>query len=204
MCDHSRPVDIFNFLAYSFFCRPDSFPDKLKRSDVYRWLTNDINASDDDARKLISRLEERLGWPFDDGEASAAGDHPICPPEPGFGQTQQFTHPHYRPLALVFVIYLVHGAMGIAMRLMGFKLCKPLRRDLRGVVRFFVLHPEKDGSRNYHSRPLLVFHGFGFGLLPYFPAVRPNQSINAACFSLATRLLLSENGTKLQTSDYCS
>ncbi|KAH0480526.1 MAG: hypothetical protein KVP17_001865 [Porospora cf. gigantea B] len=163
MIEHCEPVDLVNFLAYSFYCTPDLIPESFPRSDVLSWLTDELGVSEVDADDAVTRLEARLGW-----AVPSPSSLPSSAPTKAFGRTEAFMHPHYRPLALVALIALAHWLASSYMRcVLGFSLMHPLRHDLKGAIRFFVLHPVRSGELSRHDRPLLCFHGFGFGIIPY-------------------------------------
>ncbi|KAH0484454.1 MAG: uncharacterized protein KVP18_004604 [Porospora cf. gigantea A] len=165
MIEHCEPVDLVNFLAYSFYCTPDLIPESFPRAEVLSWLVDELGVSEVDADDAVTRLEARLGWAV----PSAASQPSPASRTRIFGRTEAFMHPHYRPLALVALIALAHWVASSYMRyVLGFALMHPLRHDLKGTLRFFVLHPvRRGGDLPCHDRPLLCFHGFGFGVIPY-------------------------------------
>jgi len=82
--------------------------------------------------------------------------------------------PHYRPLLLCLLLHVVHKVVSrILMPSLGFIRFRPLRHDLRKVMRFYVLPAERVNNKAHISdssktvRPLLILHGFGLGIAPY-------------------------------------
>eukprot|EP00915_Cephaloidophora_sp_WS-2016_P012009 GHVH01017469.1.p1 GENE.GHVH01017469.1~~GHVH01017469.1.p1 ORF type:complete len:1063 (+),score=135.67 GHVH01017469.1:210-3398(+) len=79
--------------------------------------------------------------------------------------------PHYRPIFVCLLLHLLNMlATKLLLPCLGFVRYRTLRHDMRSVMCFYVLYPSTDCAFDGNAKrtqPLLLLHGFGFGVVPY-------------------------------------
>lgn len=189
--DGQSREDLHAFFSYSFFSKAPL--DTIPRSTLLEWLKTHVGGDTAARDILLSKIEKKLGFTFPDdtdGEAAASAEncgnklnHACGSPAgvPGWVYGSAPLVPIYRPIVVQVFLYLIHALVRhMAVFGLGFVEYKAISPYLNRSVRFLVWDPSRGRALDSVPRtrqstsgpvPLLYLHGFGAGLVPYFPTI---------------------------------
>uniref|UniRef100_A0A7S1P5Z3 AB hydrolase-1 domain-containing protein n=2 Tax=Vitrella brassicaformis TaxID=1169539 RepID=A0A7S1P5Z3_9ALVE len=163
------PEDLYSFLFYAFFGQA---PETISVQQLVDWFDCHTPRDVKHTKDIIPAVEAKLGFKFPDHvrEIPDITPHNYCPRTHGFRYGETRMEAFYRPLVLVLAVRLVSLTCRLVLQAVGWRLRSP-RGDY--MMEYFVYDPrsaaDKAAGKTMDPPPVLLVHGFGLGVIYYFP-----------------------------------